>query len=152
MARPVCQQAVDLIKDAEGCRLEAYLCAAGKPTIGYGHTGPDVTQRDVGDKTITFEEAETLLRTDLEKFSAGVENLAKVPLSDNQHGALVSFAFNVGLNNLKSSTLLKLLNAKDFTGAADQFSRWDKATVNGVKVSLRGLTKRRVAEAALFNT
>jgi lysozyme len=152
MTRPVCQQAVDLIKNAEGCRLEAYLCSAGKPTIGYGHTGPDVTPGDVGDLTISLEEAEALLKSDLEKFSAGVWDLVTVPLSDNQHGALTSFAFNLGLGNLKASTLLKMVNARDFAGAALQFARWDKATVRGVKVVLPGLTKRRAAEAKLFSS
>lgn len=85
---------------------------------------------------------------DLAKFEAGVEDLVKVAVSVNQFSALVSFAYNIGLNALSGSTLLKKLNAGDIIGAADQFLRWNKA---GGK-ELKGLTDRRHAERDLFLT
>ena len=152
MSKPICNAAVDLIKQAEGLRLKAYPCPAGVPTIGYGHTGTDVTMNDVRKKTITETEAERLLTGDLEEFSTGVDRLVHVPLSENQFGALVSFAFNLGLGNLGKSTLLKRLNNAEYQEAGEQFLRWDKARVNGKLIPLGGLTRRRKAEKALFDT
>lgn len=131
----------DLIKEFEGCKLKAYLCPAGVWTIGYGHTY-GVT----AGKTITQQQAEILLNNDYADFERKVENLLKVDITDNQLGALTSFAFNLGLGNLQKSTLLKLVNASKFTEAAEEFIKWNKA--NG-KV-LDGLTRRREAERKLF--
>ena len=131
-----------LIKDSEGCKLKAYKCPAGIWTIGYGHTGPDV----YAGKVITQQEAEVILENDLKKFVDGVDQLVTVQLTKNQLGALVSFAFNVGLGALKNSTLLKILNQGRYADAAEQFLRWNKA---GGK-ELPGLTKRREAERSLF--
>ena len=133
----------ELIKSFEGLELEAYLCPADIWTIGYGHTG-NVKEGD----SITKSEAESLLDKDLQTFRNGVKRLVKVPLNENQFGALVSFAYNLGLGSLQSSTLLKMLNAGDYTGAADQFLRWNKS---GGKV-LTGLVRRREAERAVFLT
>jgi lysozyme len=152
MSRQICKAAVDLIKKAESLRLKAYLCPAGVPTIGYGHTGTDVTMADVGKKTITETDAEHLLAADLDKFTLGVDSLVYVPLSENQRGALVSFAFNLGLGNLRKSTLLKRLNDAEYQDAGKQFLVWDKATVNGKLIVLGGLKRRRAAEKALFDT
>lgn len=132
-----------LIKSFEGLELEAYLCPANVWTIGYGHT-KGVKE---GDK-ITKEQAEKLLEEDLAFFRNGVKRLVKVALNKNQFGALVSFAYNLGLGSLESSTLLKMLNAKDYQGAADQFLRWNKSKG---KV-LTGLVRRREAERAVFLT
>ena len=134
--------ATTLIKEFEGCKLKAYKCPAGIWTIGYGHTGNDVYEG----KTITQQEAEVILENDLKRFVDGVDKLVTVQLTRNQLGALVSFAFNVGLGNFRSSTLLKILNQGRYADAAEQFLRWDKA---GGKV-LPGLTKRRHAERTLF--
>lgn len=133
----------ELIKSFEGLELEAYLCPANVWTIGYGHTG-NVHEG----QTITKQEAEELLDQDLEVFRRGVRKAVTVDLNENQFGALVSFAYNVGIGSLQSSTLLKLLNAGDYAGAADQFLRWNKASG---KV-LTGLTRRREAERAVFLT
>lgn len=133
------------IKRREGVRLVAYPDPAmgGDPwTIGVGHTGPDVYP----DKRINNDESDALLAADLVRFEKGVERLVKVPLTQNQFDALVSFAFNVGLGNLESSTLLKRLNAKDYAGAADQFLRWNRA---GGK-EMAGLTTRRQDERKQF--
>lgn len=134
----------DLIKRFEGLKLKSYYCPAGVLTIGYGHTGKDVT---VGQQ-ITQVEAERLLNADLDKFVPGVESLLKVVLTDNQFSALVALAYNIGLGNLKKSTLLKKVNASDFTGAVESWLKWNKA---GGKV-LKGLTARREAETQLFLT
>lgn len=138
----ISEKGVDLIKSFEGLKLKAYKDSVGVLTIGYGSTGPHVT---VG-MTITESQAETLLKKDLGRFEKGVNDLVTVPLNQNQFDALVSFSFNLGLGNLKSSTLLRKLNSLDFTGAANEFPRWDKA---GGKV-LKGLTRRRLAEKELF--
>ena len=133
--------AIPLIKEFEGCKLKAYLCPAGVWTIGYGHTD-GVKEGD----EITQQEADRLLANDVHSFSAGVQRLVTSDINRNQLGALTSFAFNVGLGNLRHSTLLRLVNKGDFVGAANQFSRWNKA---GGKV-LAGLTRRREAEKKLF--
>ena len=131
-----------------GPYLKSYVCPAGKLTIGWGHTGADV----IAGKTISLIQAENLLKSDLRKFETGVANRVLVPLSSNQFSALVSFSFNVGLANFETSTLLDKLNRKDYSGAADEFSKWTYATVNGVKKSLNGLVKRRDRERTLFAT
>ena len=134
-----------LIKESEGCVLKAYPDPAtgGEPwTIGYGHTGSDVRPG----KVIDQDEADRLLDEDVDLFERGVNRLVNVDLTQGQFDALVCFAFNLGLGALQQSTLLKLLNAGDYEGAAKQFLRWDKV---GGKV-MAGLTKRRQAESELF--
>ena len=144
--KPVCRAAVDLVKHFEGQYLDAYLCPAGVPTIGYGHTaGVKMGQ------SITPEQADAYLAADLAEAAGRVDALVKVALNDDQRGALSSFVFNLGAGSLQSSTLLKLLNAGDYAGAAGQFSRWVNATVNGKPTKLAGLVARRAAEAALFS-
>lgn len=138
----ISNKGINLIKQFEGLELKAYKDSVGVLTIGYGSTGPHVT---VG-MTITESQAETLLKKDLSRFEKGVDDLVTVPLNQNQFDALVSFSFNLGLGNLKSSTLLRKLNSLDYIGAANEIPRWDKA---GGKV-LKGLTRRRLAEKELF--
>ncbi|MGD1827322.1 Lysozyme [Chromobacterium violaceum] len=137
-------EGISLIKQFEGFRLAAYQDMVGVWTIGYGHTGPDVK----AGQTITQQQADQLLAADLEKFETGVGQLVAVPLNANQFAALVSFSYNLGLGNLRSSTLLRLLNQGDYAGAAAQFPRWNRA---GGQV-VAGLTRRRLAEQALFNS
>lgn len=140
---------VAIIKHFEGLALKAYKCPAGVWTIGYGHTGPDV----VPGLVITEARADALLAVDLARFEAGVARLAPVT-TDNQFSALVSFAFNVGLDEdddtvaegLGDSTLLRKHNAGDYEGAAREFAKWNKA--NGVILS--GLDRRRAMEADLY--
>lgn len=140
----VSDEGLDLIKSFEGCRLTAYRDAAGVWTIGYGHTGPDV----VPGGTITQQEADALLQADVNRFASGVEALVEVPMTQEQFDALVSFAYNIGLSAFGQSTLLRLLNAEDYDGAANQFQRW----VHGGGKVLPGLVRRREAEAELFRT
>jgi lysozyme len=137
----------ELIKSFEGCKLSAYKCSANKETIGYGNTFyEDGTPVKLGDK-ITKERAESLFELISDDFSKKVVPLVKSQLNENQFGAIVSFAYNAGIGNLKSSTLLKKVNANpsDATIRAE-FMKWDKA---GGK-QLAGLTRRRKAEADLY--
>jgi lysozyme len=98
--------------------------------------------------TINQQTAEDLLRHDLVRFEDGITNLVKKPLNQNQFDALVCFSYNVGLGNLKSSTLLKDINAGLYKPAAEQFVKWDRA--GGVEVA--GLLRRRTAEQILFKS
>lgn len=137
----ISETGIQLIKKFEGCSLNAYKCPAGIWTIGYGHTlGVKEGQ------TITKEQAEIFLKQDIRSFELTVNNLVNVPLNQGQFDALVSFCYNLGSGNLKNSTLLKLLNKKNYIGAAEQFDRWVYAS--GKK--LPGLVKRRTAEKELF--
>jgi lysozyme len=142
--RPIPEAAVSLVKQFEGCQLTSYKCPAGIWTVGYGQTGPDV----VGGVTWTQEQADERLKASLEKFADAVDGLVKVPLTDNQRAALISFAYNVGSGALWRSTLLRKLNEGKPREAAEQFLVWNKA---GGKV-LPGLSRRRVAERKLFLT
>lgn len=135
-----------IIKDSEGLRLTGYLCPAGIPTVGYGHTGRDVR---VG-MTITQASADALLAADIADFEAGVTKLVGSHATDNQFSALVSFAFNLGLESLRTSTLLRKHNAGDYAGAKAEFGKWVKARSGGKLVTMPGLVKRRAKEAALY--
>jgi lysozyme len=140
-ARRVSLEALALIKRWEGLRLEAYLCAANVWTIGYGST------RDVRPgQRITQVEAERRLLEDLDRFEQAAERLVKVPMSDGQHGALVSWMFNVGEGAASKSTLIRKLNALDYDSVPAELMRWNK--VQGRVVA--GLTNRRAAEAGLW--
>ena len=144
--RKINSSGLKLIQEFEGLRLTAYADIGGVPTIGWGNTN-SVTKTDVAKKkTITKVEAERLLKTDVSTFEKSVDSLVKVPLTDNQFAALVSFSFNIGTGAFGKSTLLKLLNASDYKGAAAQFARWNKVNTKTVA----GLTRRRAAERALF--
>lgn len=129
------------IKGFETLRLKAYDDGVGVWTIGWGHT-KNVKPGD----TCTEEQAQQWFLEDLEPAEEAIDDFVDVVLTQGQHDALVSFVFNCGVGAFKSSTLLKLLNAKDFDAARGQFGRWNKG---GGRV-LDGLTKRRAAEAAMF--
>lgn len=138
----ISEKGIELIKHFEGLYLKAYKCPAGIWTIGYGHT-KDVREGQV----ITEQEATDLLKSDLTHCENVVNQFIKVPLNQGQYDSLVSFTFNLGSGNLKSSTLLKLLNNSDYHGASQEFIKWNKAAG---KV-LAGLTRRRESERNLFN-
>lgn len=140
--RRINEAGLSLIKSFEGCKLKAYRDIVGILTIGYGHTGADVHSG----MEISQEEADSILKKDLERFEGAVDGAANESISDNQFAALVAFAFNVGAGAFNSSTLLRKVNAGDYSGAAEEFLRWDKA---GGKV-VAGLTRRRQAERSLF--
>lgn len=132
---------ISLIKRFEGCRLETYLDAIGVPTIGYGH----ITGVVPGMK-ITQAQADTFLSEDLAKFEAAVDKLSThYNFNQNEYDALVSFAFNCGINNLDKLTGSRRRSKGQI---ADAFLLYNKA---GGKV-LSGLTKRRQMEKDLFCT
>lgn len=130
-----------LVRQFEGCKLEAYRCPAGVRTIGVGHAHGVKP----GDRC-SVQQADVWLSQDLEEAAAAVALLVKVPLTQGQFDALTSFVFNLGAKRLADSTLLVLLNTGRYDAAADQFSRW----VYSGSEKLKGLVDRRAAEAALF--
>jgi len=126
--------------------LQPKLDPIGIWTVFWGHACKNKEEAFKLYPTGTEKQADVLLAKDLVKFENDVLSLVKVKLNENQFSALVSFAYNCGAANLAQSTLLKKLNKSDFTGAANEFCRWNKA---GGKV-LKGLTLRREAEKNLF--
>lgn len=143
-------KAIESIKRWEGCRLTAYPDpgTGGVPwTIGWGSTRDEHGKAIVPGTTWTQERADARLAEEVAAFAMGVNGLiGAAPTTDDQRAALISFAYNVGLHALKESTLLRLHKEGDFSGAAAQFARWDKAAGK----TLAGLTKRRAAEAAIY--
>lgn len=139
---------VDLIKKFESFAAKPYKCSAGVPTIGYGTTYyPDGKKVTLNDPPITEEFASKLLQELLVSFEKAVDSFCRDDISQNQFDAVVSFAYNVGTSNLKSSTLLKKLNADPNDPTIhNEFLRWNRAAG---KV-LKGLTRRREEEAALY--
>jgi len=150
--RHINQESLDLIKSFESLFLEQYKCSADVNTIGWGTTSTKAGGHDDGTiydgMVINEKQAEEYLRQDLEYFENVVLRLVDVEINDDEFGALVSFAFNVGEGNLESSTLLRKLNADDKPGAADEFIRWNKAGGE----TLNGLTRRRASEERLFES
>lgn len=137
---------ITLIKNFEGFKAKAYYCPAGKITIGYGHTGKELTIKD----EITRERAEQILKHDLEWAEGVVNRHVKVGLGQHQFDALVSLVFNIGEGNFSSSSLLKVLNAGDYDAVPAQIVRWNKITQGKKKVVSSGLVRRRQAEADLW--
>ncbi len=129
-------------------RVYAYWDALGYPTIGVGHLLSKVVKENLLKyPSMTVDEAWALFDTDLVPFVEGVNKLITADISSNKFGAIVSLGFNIGLGNLKSSTLIKKINSGvDVSDTANEFLKWDKA---GGKVLL-GLTRRRIAEKVLF--
>lgn len=141
------QAGIDLIKSFEGFRSAPYRDAVGIPTIGYGMTiYPDGRKVTMSDKPITEAQAVEGLRNLLGRYEQAVERYAQIKLCQHQFDALVSFAYNVGNEALRTSTLMRYLNQGDITSAANQMLRWNRA---GGRV-LAGLTRRRQAERAMF--
>lgn len=145
MSRKINDKGLQIIKEREGLYLEKYLDDNDGWTVGWGHLikGNEPFDCDV----ITIEQAEWLIRYDVKWAEARVAiTCLHVPLTDNQFSALVSFVFNIGIAQFRTSTLLKKLKAGDYQGAADQFSRWkyDDGEVT------QGLVIRRAKERSLF--
>jgi lysozyme len=167
--RQINEAGLEIIKSFEGIEdgdpktvnLDPYLDPVGIWTIGWGHAivhnGKFVRGKEnkklafsLYENGITYQEAEDLLRKDVEKACASIERLVIAPLTDNQFSSLVSWTFNVGAGNLASSTLLRKLNNKNYSAVPFQMKRWIKGTVDGVRVVLPGLVRRREAEANLW--
>lgn len=135
---------LNLTKQFEGQELTAYQDSVGVWTIGYGHTGTDVKRG----LAVTEDQATTLLAADVAWAVTCVNKSVTSAINQNQFDALVDFVFNLGCASFGQSTLLKYLNKGQFAAAAKEFPKWNKA---GGRV-LAGLTRRRLAEQALFNT
>jgi lysozyme len=152
---------INLIKQFEGLArydqstglVYPYKDPIGLPTIGYG-SRIDLNECAVTMQTapMTTDQCEQLLEMVLGQFVDAVNSIVTVDLTQHQFDALVDFAYNAGVGNLKSSTLLKYVNAGNFDAAANEFPKWNKARQNGVLVALPGLTRRRNAERTLFLT
>lgn len=141
------KEGADLIKFFEGCKLKAYQCSAGKWTIGYGNTFYEDGSPVIAGHAITKEKAESLFNLIADDFAKKVDPVVTDKVNENQFAALVSFAYNCGIGNLKSSTLLKKVNVDPADATIrNEFMKWNKAAG---KV-LNGLTKRREAEANLY--
>lgn len=143
------QATVDLVKRFEGLRLEAYQDSVGVWTIGYGTTamaGLGITPR-AGMK-ITEQEAEEYLRRGLEKFADEIRPYIKAPINENQFGAFLSLAYNIGPDAFRKSSALRFFNAGETFKAGESILWWNKAKGK----TLKGLVRRREAELKLFNT
>jgi lysozyme len=146
-----------LITGAEGEKLTVYKDSGGAWTIGKGHLvkpgekffpyGGSMSVTNTGVKTITKAQSDALFTADTKIAHDAVSSAVKVPLSDNQFAALVSLVFNIGAGAFAESTLLRKLNARDYTGAAAEFNRW----VYDEGVTVPGLVSRRLREQAVFN-
>jgi len=140
---------IDLVKAFEGCKLTAYRDPVGIWTIGYGTTArAGLGIIPTGGMTITQAEADQLLADGLNKFADQIRPMITAGINDNQFGACVSLAYNIGAHGFSTSSALKHINAGDYSKAADAILLWNKA---GGKV-LKGLVRRREAERKLFLT
>ena len=113
-------QGLKILIDREAAKKNAYLDSVGVPTIGVGHTGPEVHMGLVW----TDDQIKTAFAQDIQRFEDAVNGAATAALAQHQFDALVSFSFNVGVGAFKSSTLVKKINAGDFAAAAAQFDVW----------------------------
>ncbi len=141
--------AAGLVAPFEGFSATPYRDPVGVWAIGFGSTrGLDNQPVTANPPPITRAQALTLVDRDLGAACATVREDVKVPLNADQQAALADFVYNLGAGNFAGSTLLRLLNAADYAGAAAQFDAWDHAG----GVVLAGLLRRRAAEAKLFQT
>lgn len=144
--RRISKEGLDLLKKGEGLRLHSYQDIGGMWTIGYGHTN-SAGQYDVSpDMEISEEDANRFLLTDLSMYEECVDQYVKVPLTDNQFSALVSFCYNVGTRNFIKSTLLKRLNKGQYDAVPNELKRWNKVKGKASK----GLSNRRKMEIDLW--
>jgi lysozyme len=145
--------AKEIIKFYESLELKAYVCPAGKLTIGFGMTFHYPSKKLVVEgESITPEQAEWQLDQHIDFLEKQIMRFVKVELLENQLQALISLCFNIGITNFKTSTLLKKINESDFEAAGKEFLRWVYATDSktGKKIKLNGLVKRRKTESELF--
>ena len=149
MTRTINRETLEHVKRWEGLKLTAYPDPGSKDgnpwTIGYGHTS-DGHLKVYRGLTISPAQAEAALEYDLNETAAAVEAAVQVDLTDNQFGALVSFAFNVGVTAFRKSTLLKKLNSGKYDAVPSELAKW---RMNDGKV-MQGLINRRAAEAGLW--
>ena len=141
----ITQETVNLIKQFEGLRLKAYRDSVGIWTIGYGHV-KGVTQG----MEITEQTARQLLIDDLAIAATCVSRVIKKPMSGHEFGAFVSLTHNIGVGAFAKSTAARKFNKGDKQGAGAAILMWNKITIDGKKVSSRGLINRREAEVMFF--
>lgn len=141
---------LDLIKDFEGVRFRVYADPIGLPTVGIGHLVLPEDNLHIGN-VISMEQVDRFLQQDLRKAEDAISRYVTVPLNENHYASLTALIFNIGETNFHRSSLLRYLNAGNYTAAADSFKSWSKARVKGKLTELPGLVKRRAAEKALFN-
>lgn len=135
-----------LVKHFEGLRLQSYLCPAGKWTIGYGQT-KGIKKGMVW----TREQAESDVSATVRRFAEEVRQLVRKGTTDNELSAFTSLAYNIGVANFKSSSALRWHNARESKSKVCAGIRmWDKATVDGKKIVLKGLVRRREAECSVY--
>lgn len=146
---PISHHVLELVKEFEGFEEQAYVDTDGTPVIGYGLSKIAGKPVQIGDR-ISSKEADAALKRQLQEIQQQLKSSIQVDLNEKQLSALASLSFNVGVDFIQQSTLVKKLNAGDYQGAADEFLRWDKANVGGRLVQLAGLTRRRQAERQLF--
>lgn len=137
---------LDIIKESEGLRLEAYNYN-GQWLIGYGHAATAKAGM-----TITEAQAEQLLRADVRNSEDAVRRMVTVPINENQFSAMVSLAYNLGSGGFSNTSVLERLNDGNTKGAADAFLRYNRARINGTLTAIQHLTKRRGQERTLFIT
>ena len=144
----ISSKGLDIIKKYEGFSSKPYLCPAHIPTIGYGSTYyEDGSKVKLTDSPITQERATELLEALLVSFERAVDSYCTDTINQNQFDSLVSFAYNCGVGNLKSSTLLRKVNVNpDNPTIKDEFLKWTK----GGGKTLSGLVRRRTEEAQLY--
>lgn len=142
---------LQLVKQYEGFRSQAYLDTNGLPVVGYGQSKIHGQPVRLG-QSISTTQAEAALIKELSHLQLLVQAHVQVPLTPNQLSALTSLVYNTGSRILTRSTLIRKLNAGDYAGAAQEFPRWNKAHLGGKLVPFPGLTKRRLAEQRLFLT
>lgn len=142
----ISRSGLNFIKNWEGCKLEIYKCAAGKPTIGIGH----VLAKGEAQKFkngITVEQAEALFLADVKPCEDAIRQVVRTPLNQRQYDVLVSFVFNCGVHAFKTSTLLKRINNRQLVEAANELLRWCKDDHGNV---IQGVLNRRESERELF--
>lgn len=144
------KQLEPMIGAEEGDRLVAYKDEVGVWTIGRGHTGKVNGVPIHAGMVITHQEDDELYQEDLKPRLEALDQHVHVPLNQNQVDALLSLMWNIGIGAFESSTLLKLLNQRNYNGAAEQFLVWDKVNIDGKFETSEGLLKRRQREMALF--
>lgn len=142
---------VNLVKQFEGFRANAYIDTSGLPVVGYGQTKINGQTVRLG-QYITQTQADLALQQELQHIQNLVRSYVRVELNPHQLGAITSLVYNSGMRILTNSTLIRKLNAGDYAGAAREFPRWNKANQGGQLVVFPGLTKRRLAEQKLFLT
>ncbi len=156
---------INLIKEFEGYKNQAYKCSAGYWTIGYGHklttkddfariaqgiNRKDATDKDItgANRELTLKECEDILKQDLRVFCDGVRMAINNKATQNQFNAMVSLAYNIGLGAFKGSSVLKYHKIGNYKDASEWFLAWKNATINGVKKPI--LLPRREKEKALY--